>query len=99
MKKKYVAIINNINQITLHSSTMNTPVGKEYSTNSKYKQSSSNQTRQILGKNIHSSSVRLPLMKGFWSGTTHPDDKVPFQKRDRYFSHMHMRWVPHPAYS
>lgn len=39
MKKKYVDIINNINQISFYSNTTNTPVGKEYSTNSNYKQS------------------------------------------------------------
>lgn len=57
MKKKYVDIINNVGQMSLHSNTTNTPVGKECSTNSNYKQSSSNQTCPILGKNIHPSSL------------------------------------------
>lgn len=33
MKKKYVNLINNINQITSHCNTTNTPVGKECSIN------------------------------------------------------------------
>lgn len=64
MKKKYVDVINNIKQISLHSNTTNTPVEKECSTNSNYKQSN-NQTCLIVGKNIYPSSVRLQLIEGF----------------------------------
>lgn len=94
IRKKYVNILNNINQVSSHCNTINTPEGKECSININNGQII--KLALFKAKIFIEPSARLQLTEEFQSGSTHSREKVPFsERRPLVCAHE----VSHPAYS